>query len=90
MPLAATRRMVSAALGGELDGVELRVDPVFGFGSPLQVEGVDPRVLDPRATWLDVAAYDAKLRELAKMFAENFETFQASAPEAVRAAGPRP
>jgi phosphoenolpyruvate carboxykinase (ATP) len=89
MPLAATRRMVTAALRGELDGAEMRVDPVFGLATPVRVEGVDPAVLEPRGTWRDAAAYDAKLRELAGMFVENFRQFEASAPAAVRAAGPR-
>jgi phosphoenolpyruvate carboxykinase (ATP) len=89
MPLQATRRMVDAALSGELDGAELRGDPVFGLRTPRAIGGVDPAVLDPRATWSDAAAYDAKKRELAAMFIENFRQFEASAPDAVRAAGPQ-
>src|SRR6476661_811231 len=39
MPIKATRTMLRAALDGELDGVELREDPVFGFGVPVSVPG---------------------------------------------------
>ena len=33
---------------------------VFGFEVPVSVPGVDPSLLDPRSTWRDPAAYDAK------------------------------
>ena len=38
---------------------------VFGFEVPVEVPGVDAKLLDPRATWRDPDAYDAKARELA-------------------------
>ena len=49
--------------------------------------GVPSEVLRPRDTWADRAAYDAKARELAAMFAENFEDYADGVSEAVRAAG---
>jgi phosphoenolpyruvate carboxykinase (ATP) len=69
--IAATRQLVAAALSGELDAVEMRVDPNFGFEVPLAVEGLPKRLLDPRASWTDAAAYDAAASKLADMFAEN-------------------
>jgi len=87
MPIAATRALLRAALTGELDGVEYRTDPVFGFEVPVDVPEVDARLLDPRSTWADPAAYDAKARELAAMFRENFARFE-RADEHVAAAGP--
>ncbi|HEY2371331.1 MAG TPA: phosphoenolpyruvate carboxykinase (ATP) [Gaiellaceae bacterium] len=75
MPIAATRAMLSAALSGELESAEFRVDDVFGFEVPVAVPGVDAKLLDPRSTWADPAAYDLKARELATMFRENFERF---------------
>jgi phosphoenolpyruvate carboxykinase (ATP) len=90
MPIAATRAMLRAALDGELDDVELRRDPVFGFGVPVSVPGVEDRLLDPRSTWRDPEAYDRKARELAGLFVENFSTRFADVDEAIRAAGPTP
>jgi phosphoenolpyruvate carboxykinase (ATP) len=87
MPIAATRAMLRAALAGALDGAEYRVDSLFGFEVPLEVPGVDSKLLDPRSTWNDPEAYDRKARELARMFRDNFAKFEAD--EAVAAAGPR-
>jgi phosphoenolpyruvate carboxykinase (ATP) len=89
MPIAATRAMLAAALAGELDGVEFRTDPLFGFAVPTTAPGVDPGLLDPRSTWSDPAAYDSAARRLAQMFADNFAERFADASESIRSAGPR-
>lgn len=89
MRLGHTRAMVDAALSGALDGVPTRRDPVFGLEVPTAIPGVPLDVLDPRATWSDPGAYDARAAELAAMFHRNFARFEAQVPEAVRAAGPR-
>jgi phosphoenolpyruvate carboxykinase (ATP) len=48
---------------------------------------VDSSLLDPRSTWTDPAAYDARAQQLAEMFRQNFERFENVAP-GVAAAGP--
>jgi phosphoenolpyruvate carboxykinase (ATP) len=87
MPIAATRGLLRAALDGELDDVEYRTDPVFGFEVPVEVPGVDSTLLDPRSTWSDPEAYDEKARYLATRFKENFQKF--GADENIVNAGPR-
>jgi phosphoenolpyruvate carboxykinase (ATP) len=89
MPIEVTRTLVAAALGGALDGVEYRIDPVFGFEVPVECEGVDATLLDPRSTWSDPARYDEQAAALAASFRENFAAFAAEAGEDVAAAGPR-
>ena len=89
MPIAATRSLLRAALDGSLAGVDYRTDEVFGFDVPVEVPGVDSKLLDPRSTWRDREAYDARARELATSFRDNFAKFAADAGEAVAAAGPR-
>jgi phosphoenolpyruvate carboxykinase (ATP) len=86
MPIVATRAMLHAALSGGLEAVPYRTDEVFGFEVPVEAPGVDGQLLDPRSTWRDPAAYDAKARELAQMFRENFERFDHAE---LAAAGPR-
>ena len=88
MKLAHTRAMVRAVLAGELDNVKTETDPVFGLAIPTEIKGVPSKVLNPRATWPDVAAYDAQARKLAKMFRENFEKF-GSVDSATKNAGPK-
>ncbi|MBW3613257.1 MAG: phosphoenolpyruvate carboxykinase (ATP), partial [Chloroflexi bacterium] len=89
MRIDHTRTMVRAALQGKLADVEYELDPVFGVEVPLHVPGVPDEVLRPRDTWPDPDAYDAKARELARMFAENFETYADGVSAEVRSAGPR-
>ena len=89
MPIKATRALLTAALSGALDKADFRVDEAFGFEVPAAVPGVETALLDPRSTWADPAAYDAKAQELAGMFRANFEKrFAAQAEPAVADAGP--
>ncbi|MFL5927504.1 MAG: phosphoenolpyruvate carboxykinase (ATP), partial [Gaiellaceae bacterium] len=89
MPIAATRTMLAAALSGAIDDGAFRTDDVFGLRVPTTVPGVDPKLLDPRSTWSDPDAYDRKARELAQMFADNFERRFSDVGDAIRSAGPR-
>ena len=88
MPIKVTRRLLSAALQGQLDNAGMRTDANFGFAVPVSVEGVDPAILDPRGTWADPRAYDAMARKLVGMFVKNFARFEAQAGLDVRAASP--
>jgi phosphoenolpyruvate carboxykinase (ATP) len=88
MKLGYTRRMVSAALNGELDDVEMEIEPFFGLSVPKHVEGVPDEVLMPRNTWEDKEKYDAQAAKLVGMFAENFRAFADGVSEAIATAGP--
>ena len=89
MPIAATRALLSAALSGELSGAEFRTDGLFGFEVPVSVPDVGQKLLDPRSTWRDPNEYDRKVRELARMFRDNFEQRFAADASNIAAAGPR-
>ncbi|NWG70792.1 MAG: phosphoenolpyruvate carboxykinase [Parvularculaceae bacterium] len=89
MPIKATRALLSAALDGSLRAAPYRTDAVFGFDIPTAVAGVDPKLLDPRATWSAGADYDAQARKLAGMFRDNFVKFAPFVSEAVKAGGPK-
>ncbi len=84
-----TRAIVNAVLEGRLDEAPMRRDPVFGFEIPEHVPGVPDRLLLPRETWADKAAYDAQERRLARMFQENFRQFADQAAAEILAAAPR-
>ncbi len=85
--LPQTRAIVRAALEGKLRGVGMRKDPLFGFLVPAECPGASKALLDPRASWKDPAAYDARAKELAALFTKNFAQFT-DVPAGVRAAGP--
>src|SRR5213078_3863419 len=89
MPIEATRALLRAALSGDLESVDYRTDPIFGFEVPVEVPAVDSHLLDPRSTWADPEAYDRKARELARMFRDNFERYADDASAETAAAGPR-
>ncbi|MCU0606173.1 MAG: phosphoenolpyruvate carboxykinase (ATP), partial [Candidatus Edwardsbacteria bacterium] len=89
MKIGITRALLTAALEGTLERSKFTADPVFNVLVPDACEGVPAEVLTPRNTWKDQAAYDRKAKELAAMFAKNFEQYKGSASAAVVAAGPR-
>ena len=86
--LSYTRAMVTAALSGELEKAEFVTDPYFGVAVPTACEGVPSELLIPANTWEDKAAYEAKARELARSFVENFRKYTHMSAEVV-AAGPK-
>ena len=88
MKLAYTRAMITAALNGTLEKAEFVIDPYFGVAVPTTCEGVPSELMIPANTWEDKAAYEAKAKELAKSFVENFKKYTHMSPEVV-AAGPK-
>ena len=87
MTIAHTRAMITAALAGQLDAVSYQRHPIFNIDSPTTCPGVPDAVLDPRSTWQDGSQYDAQARELARMFIENFKSFEQHVAGAVKASG---
>jgi len=68
-----TRRMVSAALSGDLAAVPCECDPFFKVAVPTACPGIeDPSVLRPANTWSDPKAYEERARKLAGEFAASY------------------
>ncbi len=86
MPIKATRALLNAALDGSLNNAEFHKDPNFGFEVPVAVNGVDSKLLDPRAAWVDAAEYDKTAQDLVRRFADNFAQFEAYVDDKVKAA----
>ena len=89
MKLSITRAIIDAIHSGQLADVATTPDPVFGVGVPQSVPGVDAKVLTPKLTWADAAAYDATAKKLANLFVTNFKQYEAVRSAEVRAAGPK-
>ena len=90
MPIAATRALVRAAIGGELDDAETTIDPIFGLHIPVAVAGVDPSLLNPRDAWADKDLYDVTAHKLAAQFVKNFEQYADMVAPSVLASAPDP
>ena len=87
MPLQATRALLHAALDGTLARVPCEPDPVFGLEVPIACGEVDRKLLKPRSTWQDKAAYDRTAREVARRFEKNFAQFRGQVTGEIEAAG---
>jgi phosphoenolpyruvate carboxykinase (ATP) len=71
--IAITRKMVNAALNGELKDVEYKLNDLFHIYQPTECPGVDPSILDPKNTWKDKNKYDLRAKKLAKDFSDYFD-----------------
>ena len=88
MPIAATRALLRAALNGELDDVEYREDPIFGFDVSRSRFRGSTRSFSTRAPpGATRPPTTRRRRYLARRFKENFEKF--GADENIVSAGPR-
>lgn len=88
MKLKYTRAMITAALNGELEHVSFVNHDIFGLAVPQSCPNVPSEVLNPRNTWADKEAYDAKAKELAQSFRNNFAKFEEFANEEIMAGAP--
>ena len=84
--IPTTRRIVNAIQDGELNDVETQKLPGLNLEVPLEIDGVDPKLLNPIETWNDKDEYARYLKDLISKFQENFKKFDVS-PEIV-SAGP--
>ena len=87
MDLNYTRKMVSAAINGDLESVNYRHDKIFNLDIPLSCPGLPSKILDPSSTWSDSHNYSVAARRLATLFVRNFERFGGPVADLV-SAGP--
>ena len=85
-----TRRIIDAILDGSIEKSETKKIPYFNFEVPTSLPGVDEKILDPRDTYADVAAWEEKAKDLAGRFIKNFAKYEGNeAGKALVAAGPK-
>lgn len=85
--IPTTRAIVHAAISGALRDQPTEELPGFGLHIPKAAANVDTSLLDPRNTWADKTAYQAKANELIVQFVENFKQYDVA--DAIKAAGPK-
>lgn len=73
--IPTTRAIVTAIVNDKLRDQASEIMPGFGFQIPLQLEGVEPTLLNPRKNWANTAAFDENAKALAEKFQQNFAKF---------------
>ena len=81
-----TRGIIDAILDGSIEKAPTKTIPYFNFEVPTELPGI----LDPRDTYADASAWDAKAKDLAGRFIKNFEKFTGNdLGKSLVAAGPK-
>lgn len=85
-----TRGIIDAILNHSIDQAPTKTIPYFNFVIPTQLEGVDPKILDPRDTYADASQWEEKAKDLAARFIKNFVKYEGNeAGKALVVAGPQ-
>ena len=84
-----TRGIIDAILNGDILNAPTKKMPIFGFEVPTELPGVDPKILDPRDTYVNPEDWAIKAEDLANRFIQNFKKYEGHpAGQALVAAGP--
>ena len=73
--LPSTRKIIDAILDGSLENAAYETVPIFGLSIPTSVNGVEPKLLNPRNLWDKPEDWDEAAKSLAKKFIDNFKAF---------------
>ena len=85
-----TRGIIDAILNGDILKAPTKKVPFFNIEVPTELPGVDTNILDPRDTYADAAEWDAKAKDLAQRFINNFKKYESNAAgKALVSAGPQ-
>lgn len=85
-----TRGIIDAILNGDIKTAPTKKIPYFDFEVPTALQGVDPKILDPRDTYANPQEWEDKAKNLAGLFIDNFKKFESHhLGKALVAAGPK-
>ncbi|MBN2657711.1 MAG: phosphoenolpyruvate carboxykinase (ATP) [Spirochaetales bacterium] len=70
--ISITRRIVYAAISGELEDVGYEYDELFHVNIPKECPGVDPIILKPFNAWIDKTEFNYRAENLAEEFSDHF------------------
>ena len=70
-----TKSIVEEIHNGNLSKAKYEKFPVFNLMIPTKVNGVPPRLLNPKNSWNDKEEYNKSVNELANLFIENSEKY---------------
>lgn len=84
--IPVTRAVIAAIQSGAIKEAQMVMLPGFNLQIPVALPDVESALLDPRATYQDIATYQANANELIEKFQTNFKKFDVSAN--IKNAGP--
>ena len=67
-----TRTMITSILNGSINNVKFDIEPFFGLHIPLELEGVETKILNPVNSWNNKEEYSNDARKLMELFKRNF------------------
>jgi phosphoenolpyruvate carboxykinase (ATP) len=70
-----TRAIIDSILDGSIENAPTRISPRFQLEVPTELPGVDSNILFTRNTYKNPEEFDAKAKDLARRFIENFEKY---------------
>lgn len=88
MNLQYTRKMVAAAVNGELTNTKTIIEPIFGLAIPKEIDGIPSDILVPEKTWSNIDEYTKAAKNLAAKFKENIINFPDLTEETIKKGGP--
>lgn len=71
--ISLTRKMVHAAISGELKNVKYELNKLFHMWVPKSCPGVPSNILNPEKSWSSKKAYNDRAKELAAEFSDAFD-----------------
>lgn len=74
-PIPVTRTIIAAIQTGDIEETPRHHLPVLNLEVPVNLSGIDDKLLTPKMTWSDPEAYDAAALSLARKFVNNFQRF---------------
>ncbi|KAI3654108.1 hypothetical protein MP228_000827 [Amoeboaphelidium protococcarum] len=87
--LKYSRAIIDAIHDGSLNKAQYENYPVFGLQIPKSCPNVPDNVLNPQKSWDSTSEYEATVKELAKLFQDNFKQYASMAEKSVCEAGPK-
>ena len=82
--IAQTRKLIHAAVSGQLDAAGYKTDPIFSFEIPNECPGVPAAILNPRKMAGNQGEYELRALQLAKKFKEGFSRYESKMPDNMR------
>jgi phosphoenolpyruvate carboxykinase (ATP) len=85
--IPVTRSVIKAIQDGSIHESSTEMLDIMNVEIPVNLDGVDSKLLNPSATWGSKSDYDSEAKQLAEKFRNNIEKFNLSSE--VVAAGPK-